>query len=162
MHFVKSEAVIFNEDFTVSTSKADENNPLLSTPVATIAISLFRDAVQVARTAEQMKFLTKSCVDLAEGIVTELQGRGHLPPAQIETEEPKADDATLVLRGLMLGLVRWVPYGQGDPRGEIYIGGDSPALEWRGISKLVKGIPTLTDEMRTVLTGRLAPLLRKL
>lgn len=142
-------------------TNADANNPLLSTPVAKVAIDLFVDVlrsnvIQQGRVADA----ARANVDCAEAIISELQARGHLPTGMIEVEEPKADDATLILQGMVLGEVTWEPYGPNDPRGRLRIGTaiDGYQLD----TKLKGGVPDLTQVAREEIVRRVKPLLRKL
>ena len=141
-------------------TNADANNPLLSTPVATIAVDLFKSTMtseQAGRfSADLIPKVITQCANLAEGIVSELQARGHLPGTLVEVEEPKADDATLILQALMLEIAEWKPYGPGDPRGEFCFDGQ------RHRGKLVKGVPMLERAAMDELADFVAPELKRL
>lgn len=145
------------------TSSSDDQNPLLSTPVATIAVELFKaEMARAPRPSDEILRIANGCTSAAEGIVGVLHERGHLP-LKIEAEdEPAADDATLILQGMMLGVVRWQAYDDRDPRGVLRIFGRKPEDEYLHTTKLVGGIPTIDTMAREVLSKRLAPLLRAL
>lgn len=143
------------------TSKADDHNTLLSTPVAKVAIDLFVDVLRSNVIAQgRVADAARANVDCAEAIITELQSRGHLPGTLVEVEEPKADDATLILQGMVLGEVTWEPYGPNDPRGRLRIGTAIDGYELA--TKLMGGVPVLSDTARDEILRRVKPLLRKL
>lgn len=144
-------------------TNADANNPLLSTPVASIAIDLFKSEMRGCvpeQHKDSIAVAVAGCVGLAEEIVRALQERGHLPGTLVEVDEPKADDATLILQGMVLGEVTWEPYGRHDPRGRLRIGTaiDGYQLD----TKLKGGLPDLTPTAREEIVRRVKPLLRKL
>lgn len=152
-------------------SKADENNPLLSTPVAMIAAhiaaGLAAGAVADTRTfasnlGKEMAARAEMSVTMAELVVQHLQERSHLPRTIAVDEEPKADDATLILQGMMAGIVLWEPYEVGDLRGTLYITGAAHHERFRCVTKLKRGIPEIDDPTRKVLMERLAHTLRHL
>lgn len=139
------------------TAKPDMSNPLIATPVATIAKELFLDALRPphAIPATRIQPIADAVVNCAEILVGELMNRGHLPRT-LPSEEPKADDATLLLQAILFGIARWEPFGPGDARGEICFNG------FRHLTKAVKGIPTISPKLREDLELEVARHIRKL
>lgn len=138
-------------------NKADDHNPLLSTPVATIAVDLFKaQMARAPRPSDEILHIANGCVSAAQAIVGALHEHRHLP-LTIETEdEPKVDDATLFAQAMVFLGARWETFGPGDPRGEVCVNGI------RYSTKAVKGVPAIPNELRRDLIEALAPHLRKL
>lgn len=132
--------------------KHDMSNPLIATPVAYVAAQLWATAGNGAT--------VRSCVANAEILVGELIERGHLP-LTTETEDEKQGDPALILTAILHGLAVWKFYGPGDPRGILTIG-DPGVDQYQHETKLVKGVPHLSDAAREQLEQRVQPFLRRL
>ncbi len=147
------------------TNKADDHNPLLSTPVATvaahIAAGLAAGAVADTRTfasnlGKEMAARAEMSVTMAELVVQHLQERSHLPRTIAVDEEPKADDATLILQALLFGVARWESLSDGDPRGELVYDGI------RHFTKLIGGVPRIDADQKARLSELVAPFRRNI
>lgn len=134
----------------MANNPADQNNALLSTPVATIAVDLFLDRLKrPIDPPKHVSDLAEQSVDRAEHLVSLLYERGHLPRQMPAEEPPPVDDAVLLAQGFFLGLLRWEPFSPGDPRGSLYITApESPTFGYQRVGKLKSGVMPLDDAGR--------------